>query len=169
MPLQSRPCLLNLPRELRQQVITYLFDDALAKDIRLNDFLRNDLRCEMRFSKLPDALRELLTSVRWLQFDPAKIYSPSVDEVASMLTSVHPQMADDVPFVLNVTLKAFEQDLKSVMDREFLSRNDQKRAARIMDQKLFQDEIIRIMRISILTVQQRLIMMIELHLEFGAV
>jgi hypothetical protein len=39
MPLQSRPCLLNLPRELRQQVITYVFEDALTKDIRLNDFL----------------------------------------------------------------------------------------------------------------------------------
>jgi hypothetical protein len=123
----------------------------------------------MRFLRCPSELRGLLTSVRWLQLDSTKIYAPSIYEITDDLTSAHQQMADDVPFVLEVTLKAFEQDQKSVMDREFLSQNGPKRVARMMDQKLFRDEIIRTMWMSILTPQERIIMVTGLLLEFGAV
>jgi hypothetical protein len=126
MPLQSRPYLLKLPRELRQQVIGYLFDDALAEDKYLNDFLRNELRRVVRFSKLPSTLRELLTRIRWYKFNSARIYAPCVYKVADLLASLHPEMAGDVLFVLSVALKGFEEDQKARMELEYLSKDNNK-------------------------------------------
>jgi hypothetical protein len=132
MPLQSRPFLLGLPRELRQQIVGYVFEDALAKDIRLNSFLRQDFRHKLRFSKLPMPLKQLLTRTRWLQYKPSKTYAPHICALARILVSVHPEFAGDVPFVLNTALVTFEKHQKTEMDNEYLPRKSDEREYKVV-------------------------------------
>ncbi|KAE9964837.1 hypothetical protein BLS_008039 [Venturia inaequalis] len=127
MPLQSRPFLLDLPRELRQDILDYVFEDALEKDNRLNEFLRNDLRSCIRFPRLPSVLSAQLDCLRWFQFDPKKIYAPHIHGLATTLTSVHPEIAVDALFIIRCSLTVFDKEQMGIMEQAYLPREDQRR------------------------------------------
>lgn len=134
MPPPTRLFLLNLPRELRQHILSYVFEDAVEKDNLLNDFLRNDLRHSVKFSKLPTVLSGHLARVRWLEFDPKKIYAPHIYNLANNLTSDHPEVATNVPFVLTVAMAAFEKNRKEVMELVYLPKGNKDRGGHLADE-----------------------------------
>lgn len=99
MPLQSRPTLLNLPRELHQHIIGYIFEDALEKDNRFNTLLREPRLAyrRLRAHATPDRREDQiyfnymysLFGRKGAKFDAAKIYAPTVSEAAMLVLSVH--------------------------------------------------------------------------------
>lgn len=169
MPLPSRPFLLDLPRELRQHILSYVFEDAIEQDIHLNNFLRNDLRKDMRLSKITSVLSQQLTRVRWLEFDSKKIYAPHIHDTAAILMSIQPEIADDLPFVSRLALDVFQKIQEEVMEREFLPDGDKGRAKHMVDLISLLREVMVTLRQTGINPLVRGIRLVELMGDYGIV
>lgn len=123
MSLPSRPTLLNIPRELRQHILGYVFEDVIDMDNRFNGLLReprltyyrsrNFGRCGYRRDENDGEARihnilylHSLFGGKWLKFDAANIYAPNIFRTAELVFAVNVEMADDVRYVLNQALRS---------------------------------------------------------------
>lgn len=118
------PSLLDLPLELRQDILTYAFDDAIEKDIRFNVY--------WIFYLMPDY--EILDLLNWFAKLFMKDKGPSVDvwrndgpwelmefavnfyKLTLKLVAIHPQITYDLKFVIDERLKTFVYQLQYLLD-----------------------------------------------------
>jgi hypothetical protein len=104
---------LGLPLELRQKILGYAFEDALAADVRINLWLRINLRTMIYVAPLE--LIHLVDSgpSPYIKGHPidreSTLYAPTINDFASNLQQVHPRLASDMLYVLGKSLKGFEE------------------------------------------------------------
>jgi hypothetical protein len=112
--------LLDLPRELRQQILAYAFEDTVEKDIRLNMYLRFYILPGYYINDTPDWFEKLLLQDQgraiddWSCVDIAKLhtFAPNIQKLASATSRLDPQLREDLTFVLKEHLIKLEQGLQ---------------------------------------------------------
>jgi len=109
-----RPSLLSIPRELRQMILAYAFEDAISKDVSFNIY-KHKIRLYICTSR--HHVNELFFGLLGT-FVRRKFAAPHIHKLAKNLISVNPQLVDDVRFVLKKTLDSFEQAVNVVLDNE---------------------------------------------------
>lgn len=102
------PSFLSLPHELRQEIIGYAFEDAIEADVRLNLWMRINLRTcidcmALELFRLIDSGPHKITEGQPID-RKATLYAPNINYVASTIRLVHPQLAEDMLYVLNKSL-----------------------------------------------------------------
>lgn len=102
----SPPTLQTLPRELRQLILGYTFEDAIKKDLRLNSYLRY---C---------GIETQVTVIDWDGKDGKSPAAPSFEVLATNLCLVFPALKEDVVYVLDRFLAKFAllNQIHSLMD-----------------------------------------------------
>lgn len=153
MPIQSRPTLLNLPRELRQHILGYVFEDALEKDNRFNTLIREPRLESYRsrhffardFPPSDDETYELKRFIRhmrsifsifkgkWTKFDTANIHAPNIFGAATLVSGISKEIADDMRFVLGQALNSLERMQEIEMAREEMKGDPKERSRRAKD------------------------------------
>ncbi|QDS67554.1 hypothetical protein FKW77_003071 [Venturia effusa] len=83
---------LSLPREIRQKILTIVFEDALIEDLAFMDNL----------AYLYNTLNRRFYPTR------SHVKVPHLGKAASTLSKVHPTVKDDIPYVLNKRLAQIE-------------------------------------------------------------
>jgi hypothetical protein len=114
----------SLPRELRQQTFTYAFNNAISEDIKFNDNIKQCLSDSCGFitpqSKIHTSLEQALDHHRgsWTTSYWAEpgIHATHIHDLASALCWIFPSLVDDVAFVLEKSLKIFEEEQSKAMD-----------------------------------------------------
>jgi hypothetical protein len=116
----------SLPRELRQKIFKYAFDDAKEQDIKLYGLLKHTClhfyHLDTYFS-ISMLIKSSMTSelkLDWLA-DPAPraackekiIYAPNLSQLASSLLTAHPGVWEEVAYVLVRALRRFEFSVKN--------------------------------------------------------
>lgn len=110
---QTMTHFLILPLELRQQVLTYTFDNAALQDLHFNNLLLNtaDILCGNKHID-----NDLL---------PKKIYTPNIYDLAATLREIDPQLELDAIYALKQILPKFEFVLREHED--LATKIDEKR------------------------------------------
>lgn len=105
----STPTLLTIPREMRQRILKYAFDDAGEQDLKLNNFLRKSYSWDK--SEDQQALASLATG--YYQPDDNECdgpaYFPNLDKLVQTLKLTTMELHDDTMFVLAKTLSRYVQ------------------------------------------------------------
>lgn len=86
----SSPSLTFIPRELRQHILTYTFQNALDKDLKLIACIRHS---HYNIGGLFNG-----------PWKPSPFYSPHIANLASLVIAGLPDLAEDVKFVIGKTL-----------------------------------------------------------------
>lgn len=115
--------LLDLPRELRQQILTCALESAIEKDMKFNMYLRFYILPGYIMPATPNWFEKLLLKDQgesvddWNQVDlnELKVFVPNIHEAASALSNTHAQLTDDLPFVLKECLIVFQESLKLLL------------------------------------------------------
>lgn len=136
--LPTMPTLESLPRELRQHIFFYAFEEAAASDIKFQDNLSDCLWDNVRnCSKLiesyemPECLKQALqhdqVEADWEEDEEQEsspsskeaTYAPCLSGLASTLCLVFPGLRDDVVFVLEKTMKrTYAEDGSIIIERK---------------------------------------------------
>lgn len=98
------PFLLQLPRELRQNILKYAFADALSSDVETNILLAT--------------LRILMINLD----AEGPLVAPQISSCATTLGGIHPVISEDLSFVLDHQLKLLEKRLACLRHSGFLQR-----------------------------------------------
>ncbi|TID24023.1 hypothetical protein E2P81_ATG02331 [Venturia nashicola] len=108
----SPPTFLTIPREMHQHILKYAFDDAGAKDLKLNDRLR-----PIPAKILKNALNRGLSDVQEL-FNLALRpgFSPNIYNLAQILKLTCSKLDEDMLFVLKSSLDLYAKAYKDVSD-----------------------------------------------------
>lgn len=135
------PTLESLPRELLQQIFFYAFDDAAASDAKFHDNIYNclwnnkDQRSRLIESyEMPECLKEALQHDKINEeedeedyYSPSNnenTYAPYLNDLASNLCLVFPDLRDDVIFVLEKAMnKAYEENGTGIDERKEAQRH----------------------------------------------
>jgi hypothetical protein len=118
--MSSPLALQDLPRELRQQILFLIFEDAIDQDVKFNMQIRRWFRDS--YLELPSIRKALLHSHP--EFVDAKtpltpcIRIPRMGTLASIFSSISPELAQDVSFVLEKSLVSFEQAWQRALDQK---------------------------------------------------
>jgi hypothetical protein len=64
------------------------------------------------------------TDLEWEASNFEKLYAPSLRQLVAALLTVHPSLSEDVVFVRDQTLKAFEKSQEGTMGLRFTFRTD---------------------------------------------
>jgi hypothetical protein len=115
--------ILDLPRELRQQILAYALESAIEKDMKFNMYLRFYTLPGYIMPATPNWFEKLLLKDQgesvddWNQVDlnELNVFAPNIHEAASTLSNIHPQLIGDLPFVLKGCLTVFEESLKLLL------------------------------------------------------
>ncbi|KAE9988371.1 hypothetical protein EG328_011131 [Venturia inaequalis] len=106
----SPPTLLTIPRELRQHILGYAFDDACEKDAKINDFLRyiHATESKLPFCSQRPGLRQLFNGPRSIETNerPGPAFFPNLYHLALVLRLAIPELRDDMLYVLENALSA---------------------------------------------------------------
>jgi hypothetical protein len=108
MPQIASATLLGIPLECRQQILEYLFEGLVKQDVAFSIYngMVTSMSCAFDGRKrLPKILQRLVGS-RWEH----TVRAPHIGKIADTLASVHPQIANDVAFVVNKCLEELEKD-----------------------------------------------------------
>ncbi|QDS74023.1 hypothetical protein FKW77_008970 [Venturia effusa] len=98
----SPPTLLTIPRELRQHILKYAFDDAGERDLRLNEFLRGSIAGRTHYWSNHPILNEFARG-SWNNKEieyTGPAFFPNLYGLAVDLRSAIPELFDDMMFVL---------------------------------------------------------------------
>ncbi|QDS76442.1 hypothetical protein FKW77_004503 [Venturia effusa] len=138
MLIQSRSSLLDLPLEIRQHILGYIFEDALQKDNRFNNLIREPRLTEYYTrdrstgrGSAPTILALLgafradadnvflysLFGATGATFDAANVHAPSIFQTATLIASTNDQLAGDMIYVLSQTLDSLERMQETEMNR----------------------------------------------------
>jgi hypothetical protein len=118
--MSSPLTLQDLPRELRQQILFFVFEDAIVQDVKFNMQIRRWFRDS--YLELPSIRKTLLHSHP--KFVDAKtpltpcIRMPRMGTLASIFSSISREIAQDVSFVLEKSLGSFEQAWQRALDQK---------------------------------------------------
>jgi hypothetical protein len=116
--------ILDLPRELRQQILACAFENAIEKDINFNMYLRFYTLPGYIMPATPNWFEKLLlrdqgeSTDDWddVDLNELNVFAPNIHKTASALSNIHPLVTDDLPFVLKQCLNTFQQSLKLLLD-----------------------------------------------------
>lgn len=103
----------SLARELRQNIYQLAFEDAIAKDIKLNHFLRRCIRSHegegrLRADWIPELIQDILgPTPRDEDHWHPTVFIPSISKTAASLHAVFPDLTDEINFVLKKSVDAF--------------------------------------------------------------
>lgn len=117
----------SIPRELCHQILGNVFEPAITADVNFNSALEKyvrsyygNARLELYNQILPGYLSDALGSPPSRQeqdiHERPTQFAPNVSRMATTLTTVFPDLADDIDFVLSKSLDQFEKDSIEVMD-----------------------------------------------------
>lgn len=111
--------ILNLPRELRQNILAIAFEHAASKDIKLNQSLRK-LNWEMK--KEAHELVEMVNHPRYVDTEPPfyQSYVPTIQDLAYALGLAFPALEEDSKVILSRCLEKFEEENNEVYKKEEL-------------------------------------------------
>lgn len=107
----------DLPRELRHMILKPVFEDAVAKDIRLNEILytfwlsvySEKDQSHSHWTILAYIEQETCSEVSYSQHPaPDNYWAPSIHQTIAILIAVAPDLAEDSIFVGGLALSAFE-------------------------------------------------------------
>lgn len=104
----SPPSLTSLPRELRQRILTYAFEDAKERDLLFNFSL---VFSTSKISYMRQLAADSAGDSDWereLLSDGVSVIN--IDNLAKTLIDALPELTDDVTFVLGKCLEALEID-----------------------------------------------------------
>lgn len=133
------PSFLDLPRELRQMILGYTFENAIADDLRLNQMLKESWL--HFYSRRPqrDGPGFVCDFWTWTTqqhlsccsgiIDWKKSYAVHISKWGKLLYSVHSDLTDDVSYTLCKALDRFEQSSarfgQKNMERQSLEQMDE--------------------------------------------
>lgn len=114
------PTFESLPRELRQQIFTLAFEDAIKADLRFNHNTRECIyRAHKRYTNsrleqyhlLPYGLEESLAIENG--------FAPFISKTAETLCVVYPDVVDDLEYVLEKALGELDKDWKKEVVEQY--------------------------------------------------
>lgn len=109
------PTFESLPRELRQQILTLAFDDAIATDQRFNRNIRECLYLKTATSFCSGSRLDLYPQLPYNLDDSLATghgFIPNISKTAESLCAVYPDVVDDVRYVLGKAISGFEEGEK---------------------------------------------------------
>lgn len=115
----------TLPRELRQNIIAFAFEDAASKDITFNQSLRK-LTWDMKEEALE--LVEMVNHPRYIGKEPFfyQSYVPAIHRLADALIIAFPALEEDVRVMLKKCLDSFEEENNEVYKKHRLEEVSKK-------------------------------------------
>lgn len=118
----SPPTILSIPRELRQHILKYAFNDAGEQDMKINNFLRLRLHVfwEVPFWAKHSQLRLLLhgSPCEETNETPFTAFFPHLYELALALRLAIPDLHEDMLYVLENALSAHVKTNTALEDKE---------------------------------------------------
>lgn len=101
----------SLPRELRQRIFALALDGAAAQDHRFNDLVRSSIRRHDGMMRLEYNFIPTWTAVLGKRCSEwSMIHAPHILELATNLFATYPDLADNTTYVLERSLKDFEEE-----------------------------------------------------------
>lgn len=100
------PSLITIPRELRQRILAYAFDDMMEEDLKFN----SDVRYISGMLYMEEGSKYLTAATKHFVIESEKSFAVHTNNLASSLATALPDIVDDVMYVLDKTLADFEEE-----------------------------------------------------------
>jgi hypothetical protein len=98
---------MGIPSELRQHILALTFEEPIDKDLKFNQIFRNFLfTAGPIITKLPSYTHG---SSRLEETGPSTSFAPQTYALARALSAVHPDLIEEVLYVLSQQLDSFEK------------------------------------------------------------